>query len=109
MSVRIFLVTGPDEELRDFHFQVFLTLNRIDRREHTVRYTCMEKDAAMALLTAKGSDVTLQEIITVGRQNPQEYELPGGAQAIISDCIEEYPVLHMGAHGMKWEKQEKPL
>ncbi len=108
MSVRGFLVTGPDGELDAFHLRVFLTLNPIDRRGQTVRYSCMPEDAERALQAAKDTDVTLQEIVVVGHKNAQGLDLGGGATATVSDCIEEYPVLHLGAHGMKWEKQEKP-
>lgn len=107
MSVRSFLITGPDENLTRFHLPVCMTLNAIDRRKQTVRYMCMGEDADFAIAAAKDSDVTMQEIVAVGRENTRTHDLGNGASATVSDCIEEYPLLHEGTHGMKWTPKRK--
>ena len=86
MSVRGFLVTGPDQNLMDFHLSVCLLLNSIDRRRQTVRYTCLAEDADLALAAAQQADVSVQEI-------------HGAADT------ETYQTLHTGTHGMVWERK----
>jgi len=88
MSVRGLLVTGPDVNLMKFHFGVCFLLNGLDRREQTVHYTCMGEDADFALEAARKADVSVQEII-------------GAADK------ETYHTLHLGTHGMLWQRKKK--
>jgi hypothetical protein len=84
-SVRRFLVTGPDDNLVRFHLAVCMRLNTIERRAHTVAYTCFAEDADFALRAAARCDVTVQEI---------EF----------TDAGEEYPLRRTGSHGMRWTR-----
>ena len=84
-SVRRFLVTAPDDNLRRFHFVVAMNLNGLERRQQTVFYTCMAEDVELAHLAAKQFDVTLQELK-------------------IADGEEVYPVQHLGSHGLTWAR-----
>jgi hypothetical protein len=104
-NVRSFLASGPEENLQGFHLVavLFLGLNQIDRRKQTVRYACLSENADSALQAARQHDVTLQEIVVVGTENPETHDLGGGARVTISDSIEEYPVLHEGTHLMRWK------
>lgn len=108
MSVHGLLATGPDDALRRFHLAVCFLLNAHTRRDNTVHYGCMGEHMEAAKEAARVADVTLQEIVTVGTKNHQAIDLPGGANAVVSDCIEEYPILHTGSHGLKWESPKPP-
>jgi hypothetical protein len=66
IMVHRFLVTGDDRQLQEFHSQVCLWLNPIERRDKTIFYTCMDEDRALALRAAEGSSVTLEEICSTG-------------------------------------------
>jgi hypothetical protein len=74
------LVSGTDEQLSRFHLAVCMTLNGIDRRRQTVRYTVFDKHLDPALKCAEANGVTVQRI---ERDN---------------DGIETYPVLVQGQH-----------
>lgn len=104
MSVKGLLVTGPEAALQEFHLRVCWLLNNIDRRGQTVHYSCMAEDLDTALAAAKNADVTVQEIVTVGRKNARTHDLGGGARVTVSDNVETYPVLCVGSHGMRWER-----
>jgi hypothetical protein len=64
--VHRFLATGDDGQLQDFHVQVCLWLNPIERRDKTIFYTCMAEDRELALRAAEASGVTLEEIHNAG-------------------------------------------
>jgi len=80
-----------------------MTLNAIDGRKETTRYSCLHEDLDAALSAARFADVTVQEIVTVGHKNERHLDLGSGATATVSECVEEYPVLHLASHGKKWE------
>jgi hypothetical protein len=84
-GVRGFLVTGPDEHIARFHLAVAVILNGLERRGHTVFYTCFAEHVEFALQTAERADVTVQEVEIV-------------------DDEETYPVRRLGSHGLTWVK-----
>lgn len=85
MSVRRFLISGPDANLQRFHLAVCFTLNAIERRGQTVAYTAMAEDAEAALRVARKADVSVQEIDGAGD-------------------TEQYRELHLGNHGLLYER-----
>ncbi len=60
-EVHRFLMSGIDDQIRDFHLQVCAALNAIERRGQTMFYTCLSEDREMALETARQTKVTVQE------------------------------------------------
>jgi hypothetical protein len=84
---RHFLVTGPNSNLAGFHALVCIFACDHHRRENTVSYTCFDENVHAFLHAATLSDVTLQETVTNRRH-------------------EEHPVLHLGSHGLKWERTQ---
>jgi hypothetical protein len=85
-AVHGLLVSGNVEQLYRFHFPVCMTLNAIDRRKETVRYTCFDEHLQIALTAAREAKVTLQRI---------DHDEAGN---------ETYPVLVQGEHpGWSWE------
>lgn len=87
MTHHSLLITGPEENRCMFHLRVCNLLNLIDGRFDTVRYTCMPEDLKTAMKAAAENDVTIQEIVMVGKN-------------------ETYEVRHLGTHLMKWEPKE---
>lgn len=106
MSVHHLLVTGTELPRLRFWELTSGHLNHIECRESTDRYTCRHGDLDRTIEKAKACDVTLQEIVSRGTENPRTLELPDGVAVTVSEHIEEYPVLHLGTHGMKWDKAE---
>jgi hypothetical protein len=100
-----FLVTGPDDNLLKFNAPVEF----FDRRGQTCRCRAHDWDGDngqrcfnVAIEAAKAADVTIQDLNEVGTHNARTHILGGGATCTVSDCKEEYPVRHLGSHGMKW-------
>jgi hypothetical protein len=63
------LVSGAEKQLQLFHLTVFMTLNAIDRRGQTVRYTVFDKHLEQALKSAQDNDLTVQRIDRDGHGN----------------------------------------
>lgn len=86
MTVHSLLVSGTNEQLYRFHLPLCMTLNAIDRRKETVRYTCFAEHLQEAVKVARSANVTLQQI---DRDK---------------DGNETYRVLVQGEHpGWSWE------
>lgn len=105
-----FLITGPEENLYNF----IAPVEFFDRRGQTCRCRAHDfmgdggkRNYDLALDAAKKSDVTMQDLIVKGTKNPRTHLLGGGATVTVSDSIEEYPVRHLGTHGMKWPPDKK--
>jgi len=106
-----FLVTGPEPNLEAFFREA--PVEFFDRRGQTVRcraHESVEGDRGqhnyeLAVLSAQNSDVTLQDLVVIGKKNSQTYLSETGATVTISDCVENYPVVFCGSHGMKWGKE----
>jgi len=56
------LVSGAEPALQLFHLAVYMTLNAIDRRGQTVRYTVFDKHLESALKCARDNNLTVQRI-----------------------------------------------
>jgi hypothetical protein len=105
-----FLVTGPEDKLMAWQDEALFVVELFDRRAQTVRCRAHgdEDDRGQrayerALILAIQFDVTLQDLVhTGGRENEETLALGGGASVAIADCVEEYPVVHLGTDGMKW-------
>ena len=68
MSVYRLLATATDENLLAFHMAVCLSMNGIDRRLQTVRYTSFEADMTTARAAARRFGITLQRIFGTGTE-----------------------------------------
>lgn len=105
-----FLVTGPEANLYKFAEEACVEV--FDRRGQTIRCRAHsngedggEASYARALEAAKTADATMQDLVDTGkRTGGQSHLLGGGAACTVSMCVEEYPVVHLGTHGMKWGK-----
>ena len=89
-----FLVTGPEDKLMAWQTEAAYCVDLFYRRGQTVRCRAHGRDRGQiayghALLLATHYDVTMQD-------------LGSGASVTVADCVEEYPVVHLGSHGMKW-------
>lgn len=103
-GVESLLVTGPPDARGVFFASTILVANFIDHRGETARYTCMSEDLGYVEQAARRAHVTLQRIVRTGAENARETALPCGGSVKVSDCVEEYPVLYLAPHGMKWER-----
>lgn len=104
-----FLVTGPEDKLAEFDAPVEF----FDRRGQTIRCRAHDfcgdngdRNYKLAVEAAKKADVTLQDLVVSGKKNSRTHMLGGGATCTVSDCVEEYPVVHMGSDKMKWGRTE---
>jgi hypothetical protein len=85
-----------------------VTARPIYRRGRAVRCRAHGADRGLAVYAravelAKAHDVTVQDLVDTGRRgNARRAELGGGASVSVSDCVEEYPVVYLGTHGMRW-------
>ena len=105
-----FLVTGPEAKLMEWQWAAMGVVEFFDRRAQTCRCRAHgdEEDRGVAAYQravelAKQFDVTVQDLVDTGRRvKAGKIDLGGGAKVEVSDCVEEYPVVHLGTHGMKW-------
>lgn len=109
-----FLVTGPEKNLQGF--MAVTPVELFDRRGNTLRcraFACPkhpddrgQHNYDEAVRQAKEYDVTLQDLVdTRRRKDARTHMLGKGATVTVADCVEEYPVVHLGTHGMKWERK----
>lgn len=109
----VFLVTGPDDKLLAWQEDAMFTVEFFDRRGQTVRCRAHGADRGLkayeeACKLAKLNDVTVQDLVDTGKRvNLEKIDLGGGASVVASDCVEEYPVVHLGSHGMKWPPEKE--
>ena len=103
-------MTGPEDKLMAWQDEAMFVVELFDRRAQTVRCRAHGDDEdrgqrayERALILANHHDVTLQDLVhTAKRENEETLDLSGGASVAIADCVEEYPVVHLGTDGMKW-------
>lgn len=86
----VFLATGPERKLNAWQLEARWDVELFDRRKQTVRCRAhgdeidrgqRAYDSAVEL--ARKHDVTIQDLVSAGDD-------------------EEYPVVHLGSHGMTW-------
>ena len=115
-----FLITGPEENLERFCLDAGVEI--FDRRKQTLRCRAhpgavivagdfVEATAAVAyghaLSTAIETDCTMQDlIVTKDVVSTQKLKI-GDARATVTEHREEYPVKHLGSHGLKWPPEKK--
>lgn len=102
-----FLVTGPEDKLMTFQWMAMSVVELFDRRKQTVRCRAHGEDGGRsaydeALALAKKHDVTMQDLVDTGLRINHQAVAMGQSRAVVSECVEEYPIVHLGTHGMKW-------
>ncbi len=73
MSVYRLLATATEENLQAFHMAVCLSMNGIDRRLQTIRYTSFDVDMTSVRAAARRFGITLQRMFGAGTD--ETYEL----------------------------------
>ncbi len=104
----VFLISGPETSLEKFGHYAGVEI--FDRRGQTLRCRAHSNGTdrgqaayGRALKAAKSRDVTMQDLCETGKtENGKSHLLRNGATVTVSDCIEEYPIVNLGSHGMKW-------
>lgn len=103
------LASAPDLELQMWAIRVFPDV--IDRRGNTIRCRVffggsfgLEDALSDAVEAAREHDVTIQALCVFEplEETKQTHSLPGGATCTVRECREEYPVLVLGSHEMRW-------
>lgn len=111
-----FLVTGPEAQLMAWQYAAMFAVEFFDRRGQTVRCRAHGDGESpglgayrKAVELARQHDVTVQDLTDTGRRENARAVggLPAGVTATVSDCVEEYPVVHLGSHGMTWPPPKK--
>jgi hypothetical protein len=105
----VFLVTGPEAKLMAWQREAATVVELFDRRAQTVRCRAhgdapdRGQDAyCRAVQLAREHDVTLQDLVDTGRyENSRTHEV-GIADMVISECVTEHPVAHLGSDEMLW-------
>jgi len=105
-----FLVTGPEKQLQAFQLDAMFHVELFDRRGQTVRCRAFGDDGGQsafeeAVELAKKNDVTVQNLVTTNEVVSQKTKKLGRrASVTITENREEYPIVHLASHGMKWGK-----
>jgi hypothetical protein len=105
----VFLVTGPEDKLMAWQSAAMFVVELFDRRQQTVRCRAHgdatdrgQRAYERAVELAKQHDVTLQDLVDTGRRENKREHRAGAASVTVADCVEEYPVVHLGSDGIKW-------
>ena len=103
------LVSGPEDALLSWSLDVFPEF--FDRRGQTGRFRLWfgHDEDPLASLTraidaARRFDVTVQLLCVYEpiEDSAQHYHLETGASVTVREMREEYPICHLGSHGMRW-------
>lgn len=104
---QFFLVTGPEPSLERFATQAMFVIEVFDRRDQTLRCRAFGEDGgagakARAVKIAMKHNCTVQDLVDTGRRENARTLALGAAKVTVAKCVEEYPVVWLGSHGMKW-------
>ena len=104
-----YLVSGPDDNRNAWGFAVWPdVLDSGGKTTHVRIFLGMADDPKAAeerlIEAAKDADITLQRLEHVELENRkviQKFKV-GDAEVTEFESGEQYPVVHLGTHGMKW-------